>query len=222
MKPLALLLSLVALGCAAEDSSNDISKDEARARVGKGDVALDYCEWLGWYGDGECDDFCLEPDPDCGTSGDQYCYADEHCGPDERCNADEVCLSPCEAGVVCTQVCSGFCVADEPDSCWGAWVDPATGACRAPNDGIYPEECCAAELSICGGFSNTPCNDDEWCDFGNPPEGSASSMTGLCKPRPSSCYELYAPVCGNDGNGYSNDCFAHAAGTDVAYEGECQ
>ncbi len=27
----------------------------------------DVCDIYGWYGDGECDDFCSSPDPDCST-----------------------------------------------------------------------------------------------------------------------------------------------------------
>lgn len=59
-------------GCKAENTDNllrdgtTITKDEAR-NMGKTDWLVDHCAENNWYNDGECDDFCLEPDPDCGV-----------------------------------------------------------------------------------------------------------------------------------------------------------
>src|SRR5436309_1199213 len=63
---------LLVLSACAADGASTLTKDDVRAR-GKADDAddhndaFDYCEALGWYGDGVCDEFCLARDPDCAT-----------------------------------------------------------------------------------------------------------------------------------------------------------
>ena len=75
MNRIALLFAslLLVSACGADGSGPaPLTKDEVRAR-GKADDpsyhddGFDYCQSLGWYGDGVCDDFCLNRDPDCAT-----------------------------------------------------------------------------------------------------------------------------------------------------------
>ena len=61
-----ILLFLSGLsGCITETF---ISKEQARQRAADGDDT-DYCAQNDWYGDGVCDEFCTEPDPDCTFCG---------------------------------------------------------------------------------------------------------------------------------------------------------
>jgi hypothetical protein len=61
-RSLAVLL-VVNLGC----TRDAIGKDEAAAMNGRGPDGEDLCEENAWYGDGECDDFCVLPDSDCAS-----------------------------------------------------------------------------------------------------------------------------------------------------------
>lgn len=49
-----------------------------------------------------------------------------------------------------------------PNACFGAWLDQF-GGCRAPNDGGYPDSCCAALSTPCGtnrcGVGKVCCNE---------------------------------------------------------------
>jgi hypothetical protein len=52
--------------CTNSATTSNPTKDDVRAQ-GKADSGHDWCEELGWYGDGVCDDFCVQQDPDCAT-----------------------------------------------------------------------------------------------------------------------------------------------------------
>ena len=130
-------------GDLAEDS---ITKDEARELGGKSD-GVDWCERMGWYGDDICDDWCPQPDPDCGSQG-----------------------------------------------------------------------------KMCGGFAGFTCASDQWCDYDDTLGGGACGIadgSGVCRERPEFCPEVYSPVCGCNGETYSNECDANAAGVDVFASGKC-
>ncbi len=45
---------------------------------------------------------------------------------------------------------------------------------------------------------------------------------GNCTAKPDVCPEIFKPVCGCNGKTYSNECFAAAAGVNVASEGACK
>src|SRR5262245_66108159 len=68
---------VMAMGCGGSSDDSGLSKDDARRHGGKGDDGGDACADNGWYGDGQCDDFCPEPDTEdcegCGGLAGQQC-----------------------------------------------------------------------------------------------------------------------------------------------------
>ncbi len=65
------------------------------------------------------------------------------------------------------------------------------------------------------------CGERSYCrvDLG---ESCDASAPGLCAPMRTVCPKNIAPVCGCDGNMYSNACEASMDGVNVAYSGECR
>ena len=66
------------------------------------------------------------------------------------------------------------------------------------------------------------CGDGQFCNFDIDASCGFADASGVCAAKPEVCIELYAPVCGCDGQTYGNACFANAAGTSVAADGECK
>ena len=81
----------------------------------------------------------------------------------------------------------------------------------------------AAGLSGCDG---TPCDSSGLLSpcpagtFCKVVEGPCDGP-GVCTSIPDACIEIFQPVCGCNGETYSNSCFAEAAGVNVADVGEC-
>ncbi|MBK8260316.1 MAG: hypothetical protein IPK80_03150 [Nannocystis sp.] len=65
------------------------------------------------------------------------------------------------------------------------------------------------------------CGRGEYCDWTGNTCGLSRSDEGACAPTADACDDVYAPVCGCDGEVYSNTCYAAAAGVDINNEGGC-
>lgn len=153
--------ALLALsGCASEVSDEEpITRENARAMIGKFDVGVDYCDLYGWYADGVCDDFCVEPDPDCGTcAAIPSCEAWETQYDDWRgCPADASCreVTECGATIWCSSTEAPVCAGENPQGCvstgcdLGYHCDTAMGLAPTfcycdPEAGVWT---CSADLS---------------------------------------------------------------------------
>lgn len=202
----SVCLALVALaGCAdsgqgpAQTSQREISRVEARQSAGKLD-GEDICEAQGWYGDGTCDAFCPEADPDCeGIPGD-ICealgwYGDEICDsfcpqPDPDCHRPQggaqgefcggIAGVACQEGLFCKLEACG--VADQGGTCE-----------------LIPEVCPQVIDPVCGCDGNSYHNAcDAYAAGASVASQGACSSVGEACTQDADC-ERSAEWCGEDG-----------------------
>ena len=140
---------------------------------------------------------------------------------------------PCEKPEEFCKLPIGHCCCDFmgictpfPCGCPDVW-EPVSGC-----DGrTYANECEADAVGVsidhygeCGlpCMSNADCPDASlFCWL---PAGACddAGVQGICIPRPDVCPDVWAPVCGCDGQTYGNACRAHAAGVSIRHSGECR
>jgi hypothetical protein len=123
-----------------------------------------------------------------------------------------------------------------PEECAAAGgiglVDPGDGSLVCPGDAkalgaldanlIEGGLCCPAVAKYCGARAGDSCKADEFCDYQEGQLCGQADAQATCKRRPSVCTTDVAPVCGCDGETYTNACAANAAGSGIYTLGDCK